>query len=130
MVEYSSLREANHARELERDPEGRITAMYRACELGGEIAEFRNCIKHGEKARREELGLPGSRATIRQLADELADVWIACDLLAAHYKISLPEAVERKWNADSRKLKLKTTLRLDAETEEIKRGQSQIEKGN
>jgi NTP pyrophosphatase (non-canonical NTP hydrolase) len=110
MSDFAELRKANIARERERDPKGLITATYRACELGGEIAEAIIALNSCKKIERERLGLRGSRATVADLADELADIWIATDLLANIYNIDMAEAVRRKFNLTSRTLKLKTKL--------------------
>jgi hypothetical protein len=69
MTEYSSLREANAARELERDPRGLVTPLYKAVELGGELGECLTCLNVVKKIERERLGLPGSRASVADLAD-------------------------------------------------------------
>lgn len=110
MSDFAELRKANVARERERDPKGVITATYRATELGGEIAEALIALNVVKKLERERLGLRGSRATVADLADELADVWISCDLLANIYQIDMAEAIRRKFNQTSRTLKLKTKL--------------------
>ena len=39
MTTYQTLRDANLARERERDPKGLITPAYRGIELGGELVE-------------------------------------------------------------------------------------------
>lgn len=75
---YSTLREANLARQKEWDAGNQISVDYRCNELGGEIGEACNVIK---KLERERLGIRGSRATIVQLAEELADGVICIDLL-------------------------------------------------
>jgi hypothetical protein len=112
MAEYSSLREANQARELERDPHNLITPLYRAVELGGEIGACLTCLNIVKKIERERLGLPGSRASLADLANEIGDIIIATDMLAAEYGLTIADCVQRKFNADSVKLGLKTKLRL------------------
>lgn len=79
MTTYKKLREANEARQREWDSGNAISLMYRCNELAGEVGEVCNIIK---KLERERLGIVGSRATVDELADELADVVICCDLLA------------------------------------------------
>jgi NTP pyrophosphatase (non-canonical NTP hydrolase) len=111
MSDFTELRRANVAREKERDPTGLITPSYRACELGGEIAEAIIALNLCKKIERERLGLPGSRATIEQLASELADCVIASDLLALQYGIDLEAAIVSKFNATSKQLKLRTKLK-------------------
>lgn len=74
---FNNLRDANKARDKHWDPEGKITADFRMVELAGEVGEVCNLIK---KLWREAKGLPGSRATVSHLAEELADVIICVDL--------------------------------------------------
>jgi NTP pyrophosphatase (non-canonical NTP hydrolase) len=110
MSDFAELRKANIARESARDPQHKITATYRATELGGEIAEALIALNICKKLEREKLGLPGSRATVADLAAELADCVISCDLLALQYGIDLEKAVVSKFNQTSRTLKLRTKL--------------------
>lgn len=105
---FYDLRQANALRQLEWDKEGAISLSYRGNELGGEAGEAQNVIK---KLERERMGIRGSRATVDDLADELADVVICCDLIASAEGIDLGEAVERKFNATSDKYGLRTRLR-------------------
>lgn len=78
MAYYPSLRAANAARQDLWDPTGTLNNWdWRCNELAGEAGEVCNVLK---KRHREELGLRGSRATLDQLADELADVVICADL--------------------------------------------------
>lgn len=109
MTEYSTLRAANAARQLKWDADNQITAAYRGNELAGEVGEACNVIK---KLERERLGIRGSRATVDDLADELADVLICADLIAMQYGIDLDAAVSRKFNATSQKVGLATRLRI------------------
>lgn len=103
-----SLRRANEARQKEWDKDSKITLSYRGNELAGEVGEACNIIK---KIERERLGLPGSRATKDQLAEELADVIICADLIAMDAGIDLMRrAVPAKFNATSRKVGLDTRL--------------------
>ncbi|WIY70802.1 MazG-like family protein [Aquidulcibacter paucihalophilus] len=115
MTAYSTLRSANVARQLEWDSEGRIDAAYRGNELAGEVGEACNVIK---KLERERRGIRGSRATVAELADELADVIICVDLIAMQYGIDLEAAVARKFNATSEKVGLATRLNLIAAVSE------------
>lgn len=107
MTTHPTLRSANIARQDEWDQDGQITASYRGNELAGEVGEACNVIK---KLERERLGILGSRATVGELADELADVLICADLIAMHYGIDLEAAVARKFNATSEKVGLQTRL--------------------
>lgn len=102
-----ALRVASLLRQEEWDPESKITLSYRGNELAGEVGEACNIIK---KVERENLGLKGSRATMEELSDELADVIICCDLVSLHLNIDLDEAVVRKFNATSAKYGLTTML--------------------
>jgi NTP pyrophosphatase (non-canonical NTP hydrolase) len=108
VTEYTNLRDANQARHAEwfNKP---VSLLFRATELAGEAGELCNAIK---KLERERLGVKGTKATLEQVAEEIADVVIAADLLAMQFNISMAEAVQAKFNATSKKYKLKTTLRL------------------
>lgn len=114
MTTHLTLRSANIARQEEWDQDGQITAAYRGNELAGEVGEACNVIK---KLERERLGILGSRATVEQLADELADVLICADLIAMHYGIDLEAAVARKFNATSEKVGLQTRLAVPDDRE-------------
>ncbi len=75
---YDSLREANMARQREWDAGGEANnADWRMNELAGEVGEVCNVLK---KINRERVGVAGSRATVADLAEELADVVICIDL--------------------------------------------------
>lgn len=104
-----SLRQANIHRQKEWDSDGKITLSYRGNELGGESGEAQNIIK---KLERERLGIRGSRATKEELAEELADIIICCDLIAMDVGIDLDESVENKFNKTSIKNNLTTRLNL------------------
>ena len=124
MNEYRTLRAANAARQLEWDADNQITSSYRANELAGEMGEaleraldlivlaaavgkLSNTIK---KLERERLGIRGSRSTVEQLAEELADVVICTDLVAMDYNIDLDESTRKKFNETSEKQNLKTRM--------------------
>ena len=104
---YATLRAANEARQREWDADSRITLAYRGNELGGEAGEAQNVIK---KLERERLGIRGSRATVGQLAEELADVVICADLIAMGEGIDLDAAVRNKFNLTSQQNALRTRL--------------------
>ena len=78
-----------------------------ATELGGEVGEALNMVK---KLERERLGMPGSRATVEALAEELADILICTDLLAIRYGINLREVVIDKFNDKSSEMGFETFL--------------------
>lgn len=107
LVEFSSLREANVARQKEWDAGNQISLSYRATELAGEVGEACNIVK---KLERERLGIRGSRDTVEHLAEELADVLICADLIAMHEGIDLEAALVAKFNATSEKVGLTTRL--------------------
>lgn len=106
-LSFADLRNANSARQKEWDPDDRITLAYRGNELGGECGEAQNVIK---KIERERLGIRGTRATIDDLADELADLIICADLIAMQEGFDLDQSVWRKFNETSRKYNLATRL--------------------
>lgn len=100
-----TLREANTARQHEWDPNDKVTLTYRGNELAGETGEACNVIK---KLERERIGIRGSRASVLDLANELADVVICADLIAMHEGIDLDQAIRDKFNATSEKYGLVT----------------------
>lgn len=104
---YSSLRAANVARQQEWSGAHLLDASFRGNELAGEVGEACNVIK---KLERERLGINGSRATIDQLAQELADVIICADLIAIMYGIDLDQAVPAKFNDTSLRNDLSTVM--------------------
>jgi len=76
--------------------------------MAGEVGEACNVIK---KLERERMGIRGSRATVEQLAEELADVVICADLIAMKEGIDLMASVAIKFNKTSEKVGLKTRMR-------------------
>jgi len=106
-VFFSNLRKANKARQEEWDSENQISLSYRGNELAGEVGEACNIIK---KLERERMDIRGSRSTLDELADELADVIICVDLICMHEGIDLEKAVRDKFNATSNKYGLETRL--------------------
>jgi NTP pyrophosphatase (non-canonical NTP hydrolase) len=77
--------------------------LFHATELGGEVGEVLNVVK---KLHREAQGWRGSRATVADLAEEIGDVVVCLDKLAAYYGIDLAEATAAKFNATSEKVGL------------------------
>jgi NTP pyrophosphatase (non-canonical NTP hydrolase) len=77
--------------------------------LTGEVGETANLLK---KLRR------GDSVSMRDVADELADVQIYLDLLAAHLGVDLEHATISKFNEVSRKKGATTFLRI--ETPEVR----------
>lgn len=106
-MDFAALREANARRQKEWDRDNKLDIAYRGNELAGECGEACNVIK---KIERERRGIRGSRATLAQLADELADVIICVDLVALFEGIDLWESVKRKFNETSQNNNLDTIL--------------------
>lgn len=100
------LREANIKRVEEWTPGG-VSLSFRGNELAGETGEACNFIK---KIERERMGVAGSKATVSDLAKELADVIICADLIAMEEGIDLAAAIESKFNETSSKYGLKTKI--------------------
>lgn len=92
------LRVRNNERQVLWDPDRLTDSSFHSNELAGEVGEVCNVIK---KLERERLGIRGSRDTIEHLAEEIADVVICADKLAARYGIDLEQAVTKKFNATS-----------------------------
>lgn len=111
MTTFTKLRDANRARQAQWDTADRIGLIYRANELAGEVGEACNVAK---KIERERLGIAGSRSTVDQLAEELADVVICADLVAMGEGIDLDAAVAAKFNATSEKIGLPQRLSADS----------------
>ena len=101
----AEIQDALAERDLEWDPNGKLSLEFRGVELAGETGEACNVIK---KLCRERLGLRGSRATLQDLKDELEDVIICVGLVANAAGITLN--VADKFNASSRKLGLSVYL--------------------
>lgn len=106
---FANLGDANIQRQAEWKGDQLCGLLFRATELGGEVGEALNVAK---KIERERMGVAGSRASIQDLANELADVVICCELLAASEGIDLGAAIIAKFNATSAKMGLRTTLNL------------------
>lgn len=97
-LSFDTLRKANIERDKEWNPDKKLTPLFRATELAGEVGEALNVVK---KLEREKLGLVGSRATLEQLRNELADIMICVDLLAMEYGINMAEGTAAKFNDTS-----------------------------
>ena len=106
-LSFADLRLANDTRQTEWAGDVEVDLSFRGNELGGEVGEALNVIK---KLERERLGIRGSRDTLEHLAQELADVVICVDLIAAKVGIDLSDAVRDKFNATSEKVGLTTKL--------------------
>lgn len=109
MAIFRTLRKANASRQEAwcdgGDPAPDLA--FRGVELAGEVGEALNVIK---KIERERRGWRGSRASLDDLADELADVVICADLAAMAAGIDLEAAIVRKFNATSEKVGLPQRL--------------------
>jgi NTP pyrophosphatase (non-canonical NTP hydrolase) len=102
------LRAANIARNVEWVGVGpSLSLSFRGNELAGEVGETCNVIK---KIDRERMGLVGSRATVDQLREELADILICVDLIAMDMDIDLAAALVAKFNKTSEQRGLRTRL--------------------
>lgn len=109
MTTFQDLRDANKLRQAEWDKDSKITLAYRGNELAGEVGEACNLIKKLERAR---LGIRGTTTSIDDLAEELSDVIICVDLIAMDSGIDLSLAVPQKFNKTSKKVDLKTRMRI------------------
>jgi NTP pyrophosphatase (non-canonical NTP hydrolase) len=70
--------------------------------LAGEVGELGNVIKKMNRVRDGMQQNAVDPAKLRQMAaDELADVYLYLDLLAQRLGVSLPEAIQSKFNAVS-----------------------------
>lgn len=107
MLTIETLQSKNYDRNKIWDPEEKLTPLFFAAELAGEVGEACNVVK---KLEREKLGLRGSRDTIEHLGEELADVIIVACLLANQFDIDLDDAICEKFNKTSNLLQLGVTL--------------------
>ncbi|MCS0501563.1 MazG-like family protein [Ancylobacter mangrovi] len=107
---FAELQAANLARQAEWCPDDLPDLSFRGNELAGEVGEACNVIKKLERARH---GWRGSRASLDQLAEELADVVICANLVAITAGIDLGAAVIRKFNATSMANGLQTKLQAE-----------------
>ena len=94
------LRAANASRNSEWGGGADADPLFQCTELTGEWGEACNIVK---KLEREKRGWRGSRSTVEALAEELGDVLICLDLVAATYGIDLAEVTAAKFNATSEK---------------------------
>ena len=95
MISMTALHIANVARGKEwENSNEKCDIDFWGVELAGEVGETCNIIK---KLERERLGLRGSRATVQDLADELADVIICIDLIACHQQIFTSPTTQLPW---------------------------------
>lgn len=107
MLTFSRFRDANRARQVEWPGNDQADIPYRTIEVAGECGELCEAMK---KYLRSERGIAGSRGTITEVANEMADCVIAIDLLANAMGVDLEDAIRRKFNKTSHKYGLKTTI--------------------
>jgi NTP pyrophosphatase (non-canonical NTP hydrolase) len=96
----TELRKVNNARNQVWANGTKSDPLFHAVELGGEVGELLNEVK---KLHRETVGWRGSTTTMQKLSEEIGDVLICLDKLAAIYGIDLAEATRQKFNATSDK---------------------------
>lgn len=128
MTTYKTLAEANRVRQIEWSAGHEISGSWRGNELGGEVGEAldealrliqlaistgraQNIIK---KLEREALGLPGSRASVKDLGRELGDIVICAALVAEKYDLNLDREVALKFNETTDKVGLTTYMEVPA----------------
>ena len=97
------LRNVNVARSTAWFGGDQPDALFDATEFAGEAGELCNVVK---KLHRERMGYRGSTVGADDLANEIADVMICLDKLAAFYGIDIEEATRAKFNATSEKVGL------------------------
>ncbi|MFD1693905.1 MazG-like family protein [Roseibium aestuarii] len=107
---FDKLRQANRTRQGEWPGDDRADLAFRALEVAGECGELSEAVK---KYLRAERGIRGSTASLDDIADEMADVIIALDLLAGHLGVDLGAAVRAKFDKTSAKYGLETRLSKD-----------------
>lgn len=106
-ITFNVLRQANNRRQQEWPGNDKADVAFRAIELAGEAGEVAEAVK---KFLRAERGIKGSTATRDDIADEMGDLLVSLDLLAAELGIDLGAAVRRKFNATSEKYDMRTYL--------------------
>ena len=107
------LRTVNSARLTAWEDGNAADALFHATELGGEVGEVLNEAK---KLHREAMGWRGSRSSVEKLGEEIGDVLICLDKLAAQYGIDLADVTARKFNATSDKVGLPHKLETQGES--------------
>lgn len=79
---------------------GYWSPMQWGCAIGGECGELLNVLK---KYERQLPSDPSKDELKKEISDEMADVIIYIDLLAAQLGIDLERAIQRKFNKISEK---------------------------
>ena len=95
----SKLREAQIKRTKRWDLNSVLDLSFYGNALAGETGEACNIIK---KLERERLGVGGTKSTVADLAEELADVVIYLDIIAMKTGIDLESAIKDKFNKTSK----------------------------
>ncbi|NIC05217.1 nucleotide pyrophosphohydrolase [Halomonas sp. DX6] len=106
-LSFHRMRLANVTRQQEWPGYDQTDTTFKALEVCGEAGELAEAVK---KMVRAERGIAGSTAKLEAVADELGDVIISADLLAAHLGIDLASAVAKKFDKTSVKYGLETRL--------------------
>lgn len=107
---FAEFSTANAKRAREWKSDGLPPLGFACTELAGEVGELLNKCK---KVMRTELNMPGGSASafdLWEIADELADVVIAADLLSQQFGIDLGACVIDKFNKTSKKHNFETYL--------------------
>ena len=111
-MDFDKLRKANHDRSIEwmgkLPDEGDVE--FCAIELGGETGELLNIVKKWLRHRQSVSGGISTAEFIELASDELGDIIICCDRLAAAMNIKLDEAVRQKFNKTSARHNFKTRI--------------------
>ena len=84
---------------------------FHGLELGGEVGEAQNVMKKLDRWTQDIPGKINPGTGVPMLAEELADVIICVDMIAAIYDIDLVESVVDKFNKTSDKHNFTTHLR-------------------
>lgn len=111
-LNFEGLRLANSSRTLEWEgqPPGLHGMLFAALELGGETGEALNCVKKLHRALHGMRGGVSLDDSMTPIAEELADVIICADRVAATLGIDLGQAVIDKFNKTTVKNGLQTRI--------------------
>jgi len=85
------------------------SALFKACEMGGEAGEVLNEVKKLERAR---IGMKGGKEGLSDLADEIGDVIVSTLILADHYGLDVVACAALKFNKTSAKHGFKTRVEV------------------
>lgn len=111
---FSTLREANIARQAEWPGAENVDLAFRGLEVAGEAGELANKVKKMVRLLRGISGTSEARDDLLEaIAKEAADVVISVDLLCEDLGIDLGWAVVGKFDETSAKHGLKTLLGED-----------------